>query len=111
MLALDTLVVRGLRALVDDVWGGAWRLPPFLRSDLQVLLRERLDGLLNCVPVAWIRAARPVCSLSPAQRVEAGVPDMPVVAGMLATRLGWRLPDGAALPLLDASVPHRAAAR
>jgi hypothetical protein len=103
VLALDTLVGRGLRALVDGVWGGAWRLPPFLRSDA-ALLRERLDGLWNCVPVAWIRAARPFCRLSPAQRAEAGVPAMPVVAGMLAARLGWRLPDGAALPLLDASV-------
>jgi hypothetical protein len=103
VLALDTLIARGLRVLVDDVWGGALRLPAFLHSD-SALVRERLDGLWNCVPVAWIRAARPFCHMSAAQRAEAGVPEVAAVAGVLAARLGWRLPGGAALPLLDASV-------
>ena len=103
VLALDTLTTRGLRVLVDDVWAGAWRLPPFLRSDAD-LLRERLDGLWACVPVAWLRAARPYCRMTAAQRAAAGVPATAAVAGMLAARLGWVTPAGAALPLAAATV-------
>ena len=48
-------------------------MPPFLRVDAN-LLRERLDSIWACAPMAWLRAARRYyCRMTAAQREAAGV--------------------------------------
>ena len=104
VLAMDTLMLRGVRALLDDVWRGAPRLPPALRDP--AMLRIRLDVLWDRVPVRWLRAARLVCHWDAARRAAEGVPSSREVEAMLVARLGWQLPGGGdhTVPLLKATV-------